>query len=205
MDLLGVHRFKEMNIKRDIEINPCEESWEKMDSAGSGRNCGVCQTKVYDLTNSSDNEIEKFKGKGHCVLLTAEQVDNQRFIHPLKRFAVAAMFAFGSTLFTFSYAQNINVETIELKDSCNVTGVLKNKKNGNVLVGQRVRFDIDGEQFSTVTDEGGKFQIYLPNNPRVSMSTFNSSKRIHFSTKKKQSKNIGVTRFPIRKIRMGYF
>jgi len=190
-----------MNKVRYIDSNPCQESWEKMVPIEGGKHCEVCQTKVYDLTGFSIEEIKSFKGKGYCVQLTEKQVDDFRYVHPLKRFAVAALFVFGTSLFTVSYAQELNDTVIEVEDSCVVKGELKRKGSNSVLANQPVHFDVEGKRYTTTTDENGNFVIALPHNSRISMSTSHSAKRIHFSTKDKSKKNTGVTRFHIRRIR----
>ena len=61
-----------------------------------GKFCGICNTKVYDLSEKSLEKIESdYINKDICVKMTEEQVDAFRYVHPVKRFAIAAFFIFG--------------------------------------------------------------------------------------------------------------
>ena len=99
-----------MNLgKKVIHENPCSETWENMEDFSEGKFCGVCNTKVYDLSEKSLEKIESdYINKDICVKMTEEQVDAFRYVHPVKRFAIAAFFIFGTSLFTITYGQELS-------------------------------------------------------------------------------------------------
>lgn len=82
----------------------CEEKWDAMKAEGDGRFCGVCQKKVYDLTDKKAAyflQIMQENNNNVCGRFTIDQLvpaaQNQRSVW--KRWAVAAMvfIGFGAT------------------------------------------------------------------------------------------------------------
>ncbi|NQX37780.1 hypothetical protein SAMN05421820_103220 [Pedobacter steynii] len=82
----------------------CEEKWEAMKAEGDGRFCGVCQKKVYDLTDKKAAyflQIMQENNNNVCGRFTVDQLvpaaQSQRSVW--KRWAVAAMvfIGFGAT------------------------------------------------------------------------------------------------------------
>lgn len=58
---------------------PCNQSWEEMQPANSGRFCGSCQKIVVDFTNMSDTEIKNHlldqRHKNTCGKFYTTQMD----------------------------------------------------------------------------------------------------------------------------------
>jgi hypothetical protein len=82
----------------------CEEKWEEMKAAGDGRFCGVCQKKVYDLTDKKAAyflQIMQENNNNVCGRFTNDQLvpttPSPKSIW--KKWAVAAMvfIGFGAT------------------------------------------------------------------------------------------------------------
>ena len=93
---------------------PCHENWNDMTSAGQGRQCNACAKTVIDFTAMNDDEVrnffivkkeEKICGRFHQAQLHHPRVDLPENIFQLsmpwwKRFLVASLLAFGTTLFS---------------------------------------------------------------------------------------------------------
>lgn len=78
----------------------CEEKWEEMKAAGDGRFCGVCQKKVYDLTDKKAAyfmQIMQENNNNVCGRFTNDQLvpaaPSQKSVW--KRWAIAAMVFIG--------------------------------------------------------------------------------------------------------------
>ncbi len=55
-----------MSNSKSINIHiphPCAQSWDRMEDSGDGRFCALCQTKVIDFTNWSDEAIYQLLAK----------------------------------------------------------------------------------------------------------------------------------------------
>ena len=67
-------------MKYTLKIHePCHENWAKMTPAEQGKFCDVCQKNVYDFTQSSATEINKFvkKNSNFCGRLTTQQLEKE--------------------------------------------------------------------------------------------------------------------------------
>ncbi|WP_342328521.1 hypothetical protein [Pedobacter sp. FW305-3-2-15-E-R2A2] len=78
----------------------CEEKWEEMKAEGDGRFCGVCQKKVYDLTDKKAAyfiQIMQENNNNVCGRFTNDQLvpaaPSQKSVW--KRWAIAAMVFIG--------------------------------------------------------------------------------------------------------------
>ena len=73
-----------------------------------GKHCSSCNTSVYHIADKSLEEINDLKMKNDdkiCGRISKVQYEQFRFLHPLKRFAIALFLVFGTGLFTTSYGQ----------------------------------------------------------------------------------------------------
>lgn len=82
----------------------CEEKWEEMKAEGDGRFCGVCQKKVYDLTDKKAAyfiQIMQENNNNVCGRFTNDQLVSESASRKSvwKRWAMAAMvfIGFGAT------------------------------------------------------------------------------------------------------------
>lgn len=77
---------------------PCQENWEDMTPEEKGRQCLKCQTKVWDFTESSPEEIQAFfktsKGK-ICGRFTENQIETPKsYLQRQRPWVLAGLFAF---------------------------------------------------------------------------------------------------------------
>ena len=130
-----------MNLgKKAIHENPWSETWENMEDFPEGKFCGVCNTKVYDLSEKTLEKIESdYINKDVCVKMTEAQVDAFRYVHPVKRFAIAAFFIFGTSLFTITYGQEL-ADSIPIYKSneCKFFGRFVFRKSSTQVIGKTV-------------------------------------------------------------------
>ncbi len=112
--------------------NPCHEDWTKMTPNEQGRFCGSCQKTVVDFTNFSAVDIQNYFTK-HYGQKVCGRFKNQQLnaiaiqipraviyqIPPSRRFALALLIVFGTTLFscTDNNGNNATIEKIEVVDS----------------------------------------------------------------------------------------
>ena len=154
---------------RSINENPCPESWGNMKGIPEGKFCGICNTKVHDLSEKSLDEIESdYINKDVCVKMTEEQVDAFRYVHPIKRFAVAAFFIFGSSLFTISYGQEpFDSIAFHKSDECKLHGRFVYRNSNRQVIGKTIIIETETNKYSTETDEKGKYAIKLPQGSKI--------------------------------------
>lgn len=184
--------------KRSISDNPCPESWEEMKNIPEGKFCGVCNTNVYDLSDKPLEEIESnFINKELCVKMTEEQVNALRFIHPIKRFAVAAFFIFGSSLFTISYGQ-VSADSISVHKpkECRVFGRFVYEKSSKQALGRTITIETETNKYSTESDEKGRYTFRVPHGSKI--INFNS-KDVDIEIGNKKSINLGKTKLRINR------
>jgi hypothetical protein len=89
---------------------PCHELWEMMDVVEKGRHCQKCDKTILDFTNTSDHDLSQVlaqttgsicgRFKRGQLVQTVEPSQMQL----LRRFCVAAIIVFGTSLFTMSSA-----------------------------------------------------------------------------------------------------
>lgn len=112
--------------------NPCHEDWAKMTPNEQGRFCGNCQKTVVDFTNFSPEDIQhyftKYYGQKVCGHFKNEQLAliniqiPSAIIYQIpasRRFALALLIAFGTTLFscTDNNGNHVAISKIEVIDS----------------------------------------------------------------------------------------
>ena len=150
--------------KRSIKDNACTESWPTMGDIPEGRFCGVCNTEVHDLTEKSLKEIESdYINKDVCVKMTEEQIAAFRYIHPIKRFAIAAFFTFGTSLFSISYGQEpVDSIAFHKANQCKVYGRFVFRKSTRQVIGKTIIIETETNKYSTETDQKGRYSIALP-------------------------------------------
>lgn len=81
----------------------CNENWDAMPLADGGRHCDKCQKKVYDFTNSKEDEFRKIleeNREGICGHFSTEQmVQKNLSLTFWKRWMPAAVVYIGISLF----------------------------------------------------------------------------------------------------------
>ncbi|MGY3215379.1 energy transducer TonB [Mucilaginibacter sp. HD30] len=88
-------------INAKLKFN-CTANWDKMGDADGGRNCLLCQKKVYDFTNSDQNEFELILAENNyniCGRFKLEQLKTPILKIPVwKKWLSAAMVFIGFNL-----------------------------------------------------------------------------------------------------------
>jgi len=75
---------------KDIQLiltNPCSESWDVMQEAGTGRYCDRCEKNIFDLTRKTDSELILFfrnKNENFCGRLLSSQLHRTLMMPPSK-------------------------------------------------------------------------------------------------------------------------
>lgn len=162
---------------------PCHQGWENMSVSEKGRFCSSCKKQVHDFSNSTIDEIKKVYSEsedglcGHVpVKILQEQyvdknIQTEHFSY-LKKFWIAAVFCFGTSLFTVDAAQASTFYKIRTSlfnfvsnanDSIVAKGVVKDKANGEKLpfVNITVIYN-DSVIAKTTTDLDGKYEVKIP-------------------------------------------
>lgn len=162
---------------------PCHQGWENMSVSEKGRFCSSCKKHVHDFSNSTIDEIKKAyleSEDGLCghvpvKILQAQYVDKniqaEHFSY-LKKFWIAAVFCFGTTLFTVDAAQASTFYKIRTSlfnfvsnanDSIVIKGVVKDKANGEKLPFVNISvFYNDSIVAKSITDIEGQYEIKIP-------------------------------------------
>lgn len=117
---------------------PCNENWGSMTPNELGRFCISCQKTVVDFTNWSTPDIQNYFAKHYgqkvCGRFKNEQlsriniqIPTQLFsnIPPSRKFALALLIVFGTTLFscTNNNGQKVEINSIEVMDSNQKEGI----------------------------------------------------------------------------------
>ncbi|TSJ44174.1 energy transducer TonB [Mucilaginibacter corticis] len=97
-------------INAQLKFNCCAD-WDSMATTTGGRNCQLCQKKVFDFTNSTQNDLDLILSENNsniCGRFTASQASVQPRIIPVwKKWVSAAMVLVGFNLFNIkAIAQN---------------------------------------------------------------------------------------------------
>ena len=182
--------------KRSINENPCPESWENMGDIPEGKFCGVCNTKIHDLSEKSLEEIESdYINKDVCVKMTEEQVDAFRYVHPVKRFAIAAFFIFGSSLFTITYGQEpVDSIAIHKSNECRVYGRFIYENSSRQVIGKTIIIETETNKYNTETDQKGRYTIKLPHGSKIIKIDMED---VDVYIRNKKSINLGKTKLSI--------
>ncbi len=132
---------------------PCHEDWNAMKQQEIGRHCNVCVKTVVDFTNMSDDEVRNYllqnKGKKLCGRFTSKQVEHFNLQIPasalrtnmsfLKKFALASLIIFGSTLYSCQNHEAKVMNKVEL------VGTAALQLNNDVEMGKIAPIEIVGE------------------------------------------------------------
>lgn len=160
-----------MHIERPILTNPCDKSFEDFKKINDNLyHSSSCNKTVVDISVLKNLDYDDYKGK--CIIASNDQLRDMRFLHPLKRFLVAAFLVFGSSLFLIpeSYGQTNDSEK---KESQFVEGAFTGRIVGNK--GYEVSYATvtlvmkDGSEIKTSTNYNGEFLIEVPDGIRGSL------------------------------------
>lgn len=92
----------------------CPINWDTMEDTHGGKNCNVCQKKVFDLTNCSQNEMDIILIQNNyniCAKFSSQQLSPRPISFPFRRkWVSAAIVLLGFNLFNGkAVAQKIKV------------------------------------------------------------------------------------------------
>lgn len=153
-----------MYVKRPILTNPCDKSFEDLKKLQENQfYCSSCNNTVINISALNNLDYDDYKGQ--CIIASFDQVRDMRFLHPLKRFLVAAFLVFGSSLFIIpkSYGQ---IATTTRTESQTVEGALSGRVVGSRGYGvSNATVTLvfkDGSRIETTTDYEGDFFIEVP-------------------------------------------
>lgn len=153
-----------------MRLNPCVESLKDMKPVEGGRYCGSCAKTIVDLTNKSDQEIRKMYDEHNgklCGIVMPNQLQENKYYHPLKRFALALIIVFGTSLFVFANANGFNQFRTKAYAQLKQADIKLQIKGyvfgaGNPLVGAEVVANIEGINYVAYSDVNGAFNIDVP-------------------------------------------
>lgn len=153
-----------------MRINPCVESLKDMKPVDGGRYCSSCAKTIVDLTNKTNEEIRVMYDQNDgklCGIVMPNQLQENRYYHPLKRFALALIIVFGTSLFVFANANGFNqfrnkayAQLKQTEDKITIKGFVYGV--GNPLVGAEVLVNINGLEYIAYTDVNGEFALEVP-------------------------------------------
>ncbi len=137
---------------------PCHEDWNAMKQQEIGRHCDVCVKTVVDFTSMSDDEVRNYllqnKGKKLCGRFTSKQVEHFNLQIPasalrsnmsfLKKFALASLIIFGSTLYSCQNHEAKMMNKVEL------VGTAALQLNNGIEMGKVAPPEILGEMIPPI-------------------------------------------------------
>lgn len=146
-----------------MKVSKCTEDWNKMSPNEVGKFCSSCQTSVYQIHDKSLDEIHELKDQNNdkiCGRISKVQYEQFRFMHPMKRFAIALFLVFGTGLFTASYGQIAKGEsTMQMPNYTTVVKFFAMTKDGKPLSNVDVSFSIGDDFFQGKTDSTGNLSL----------------------------------------------
>lgn len=158
---------------------PCSENWGNMTASEKGRFCKSCSKVVRNLSESSAEEIhalyQEAGGKLCGRIHTSQMAETpMKPITWLKRFALAILLAFGSTLLVFgqsdssAWLQSARAELLQSKRLVEVR--ITNASTGEPIPGVALivkRASEVGKMTASLADENGKATIDLKANSEL--------------------------------------
>lgn len=203
-----------MHIERPILSNPCDKIYKDFTDLGNGKyHCNSCNKLVTDISEKQDVNYDKYTGK--CIIATLEQVDEIRFIHPLRRFAVALFFVFGTSLFIIpeSVAQQPITVSEKRKEGATLMGKVVGDRNIGISgVVIQLQFKT-GEKLEFETDSSGNFVMDIPKENvgikfKVVFKYGDESEKKSYKLALNEIKDIGIIELKVDQsscVRMGGF
>jgi hypothetical protein len=128
---------------------PCHEDWSKMTVEERGRFCGKCSKTVFDFSDKTNNEILQYvsthQNEKLCGHFRNDQLNQPITIHlqvpapyrmssPLHAFAIAALLAFGTSLFSCTTPGGKTVGEIQVIPS-DIPEIKVTADNENLVLG----------------------------------------------------------------------
>jgi hypothetical protein len=133
--------------------------------------CNLCNKKVVDLTELTEDQVADLivQEKGElCGISAVSNFNSVYYLHPFRRFALAILIVFGSSVFTLSVqaqevVQKIQNDTINKNQSTKSTALIKgivvDKSTNEPIPFVNVWYEINGVKYGASTDFDGKFNV----------------------------------------------
>jgi hypothetical protein len=154
------------------KINPCIADF-KLDKESI---CNLCKKKVLELSAYTEDEVVGLINntpEGVCGSGSISRMNTAYYLHPFRRFALALVIVFGSSLFvldanaqdTIVKLQNesLNPVHLETQDKTVISGIITEKETGEFIPFANVWIEVEGQMYGTTTDFDGKFNLNLNN------------------------------------------
>jgi hypothetical protein len=130
---------------------PCHEDWQAMTPKEQGRHCNKCEKVVVDFTTMTDDEVQHyFINKAHektCGRFYNTQLQEVKleidiekiapYLTWYKKFALACLIVFGSTLFSMSNALGQQVQPVVGKPSVKNAHINTEEKTKKYKLGKQ--------------------------------------------------------------------
>lgn len=148
---------------------PCPKSITSMIIVDGGYHCNYCDSKVYDLTDLSDDQLASWKSENgsKCIIINDTKQSESR--NSFSLFAMALLLVGGSSLFNFADAQmesdlkKIDPTLITPQDSS--LGILRvhlvNQHQDSIWGKVWVKLP-NGKELELLESDQGKFYIEIP-------------------------------------------
>jgi len=158
-----------MRARPSIQIdipNNCSQPWEGMRPCGENKNCGACNTIVYDFTHKSDQEIAQFidkkKAQRICGKFNASQLNRNLRATPSWSKSIAfllpAVFVMSIGDIKANEPELLQLPPIQISMSyVKISGQLIDEETKEPILFANVVFK--GTKTGTHTDEDGRFSF----------------------------------------------
>ena len=184
-------------FKSSLVPNQCHEDWDKMTPTEQGKFCKLCNKTVHDLTSANYIQIHRTAQEHNnelCIRVDERRARftglQRRALRRAKRFAIAAMLVFGSSLFAFGEGTDVNSCQSILKEYT-AAPKLKQRFRGKAmdidnklsLPNTRLIIFLDGDRITTVTtDDDGYFDVVLPFGEKNEVMSFKAKTKADYGT-----------------------
>lgn len=135
--------------------NPCKESWGNMHEISGGRFCDLCSKKVWDLTEKSDEEIEKILGENPkiCGRINRSKLN------------IASSILIAVSLTSISCTHQVNVQNNAVENVLNkkviIKGEIDSLKKG-VREAHSIKLITKSKLYYGSIDSNNRFEIEVP-------------------------------------------
>ena len=162
--------YKNYSLKLTImyKINPCVADIE-LDQQNV---CNLCNKKVLNLKEYTDEEVYsliKNTPEGICGSGTINKMNTAYYLHPFRRFALALLVVFGSSVFILDAKaqdtiQKINESVLIKKEDTlalqtSIKGLILDKETNEPIPFANIWIEIDGLKIGTTSDLDGHFTL----------------------------------------------
>lgn len=152
---------------------PCPKKWDNMEPNGKHKHCLSCKKNVYDFTNNTDKEIEKFikskNGEIVCGKMTRNQISNKKKTNSISKIAAFLIPPFLILSVKESKSQDLNTfktpiayqDTFQT-DSITIKGKVIDKDTKEPLIFALVL--LKNTKTHVQSDIEGRFQLKISKN-----------------------------------------